>query len=43
MQFDRTIKAIECDNGCEFNNASTQAFFAFSGIVLQMSYPYTSP
>jgi hypothetical protein len=22
-QFGRTIKAIQCDNGCEFNNSST--------------------
>jgi hypothetical protein len=43
MQFDRTIKAVQCDNGHEFDNAPSHAFFVSSGVVLQMSYPYTSP
>jgi hypothetical protein len=42
-QFGHTIKAIQCDNGCEFDNASSHAFFASSGVVLQMSCPYSSP
>jgi hypothetical protein len=41
-QFGRTIKAVQCDNGHEFDNASSRAFFAPSGVVLWMSYPYTS-
>jgi hypothetical protein len=41
-QFGRTIKVVQCDNGHEFDNASSRAFFASSGVVLRMSYPYTS-
>jgi hypothetical protein len=42
-QFGRTIKAIQCDNGREFDNASSRAFFATKGVLLWMSFPYTSP
>jgi hypothetical protein len=42
-QFGRTIKAIKCDNGREFNNASSRAFFTTHGVILRMSCPYTSP
>jgi IS30 family transposase len=42
-QFGRTIKVIQCDNGCEFDNASSHAFFATKGVLLWMPYPYTSP
>jgi hypothetical protein len=42
-QFGRTIKAVQCDNGREFDNASSRAFFATKGVLLWMSCPYTSP
>jgi hypothetical protein len=42
-QFDRTIKAVQCDNGREFDNASSSAFFTTNRVILQMSCPYTSP
>jgi hypothetical protein len=42
MQFGRTIKVIQCDNDREFDNASSRAFFASSGVILRMSCPYTS-
>jgi hypothetical protein len=42
-QFGRTIKAIQCDNGREFDNTSSQAFFTTHKVVLRMSCPYTSP
>jgi hypothetical protein len=42
-QFGRTIKVVQCDNGQEFDNVSSQAFFTTHGVVLRMSCPYTSP
>jgi hypothetical protein len=42
-QFGRTLKAVQCDNGHEFNNASSRAFFTTKGVLLRMSCPYTSP
>jgi hypothetical protein len=42
-QFGRTIKVVQCDNGREFDNTSSRAFFVPNVVVLQMSYPYTSP
>jgi hypothetical protein len=42
-QFGRTIKVVQCDNGREFDNASSRAFFTTKGVLLWMSYPYTSP
>jgi hypothetical protein len=42
-QFHRTIKAVQCDNGREFNNATSRAFFTTKGVLLRMSCPYTSP
>ena len=42
-QFGDTIKAVQCDNGCEFDNSSARTFFLTHGIHLRMSYPYTSP
>jgi HJR/Mrr/RecB family endonuclease len=41
-QFDCTIQAVQYDNGREFDNAS-RAFFTPKGVLLRMSYPYTSP
>jgi hypothetical protein len=42
-QFGSTIKAIQCDNGREFDNSSTRIFLLSNGIQLRMSCPYTSP
>jgi hypothetical protein len=42
-QFGRTIKVVQCDSGWEFDNASSCAFFASSGVILWLSNPYTSP
>jgi hypothetical protein len=42
-QFGCTIKAVQCDNGREFDNSSTRAFFLANGVSLHMSCPYTSP
>jgi hypothetical protein len=41
-QFGRTIKVVQCDNGHEFDNASSRAFFITHGVVLWMSCPYSS-
>jgi hypothetical protein len=42
-QFSRTVKAIQCDNGREFDNSSTRIFLMSNGTELRMSCPYTSP
>jgi hypothetical protein len=42
-QFDRTVKAIQSDNGREFDNSSTRFFLLSNGTHLRMSCPYTSP
>jgi hypothetical protein len=42
-QFSCTIKAIQCDNGREFDNSSTRTFFLSKGAQLRMSCPYISP
>jgi hypothetical protein len=42
-QFSRTVKAIQCDNGHEFDNSSTRFFLLSNSTQLQMSCPYTSP
>jgi hypothetical protein len=42
-QFGRTIKVVQCNNDHEFDNASSHAFFATKGVILQMSCPYTYP
>jgi hypothetical protein len=42
-QFGRTVKAIQCDNGCEFDNSSTRIFLLSNGTQLWMLCPYTSP
>jgi hypothetical protein len=41
-QFGRKIKAIQCDNGREFDNSSTRIFLLSNGTQLRMSCPYTS-
>ncbi|WVZ65392.1 LOW QUALITY PROTEIN: hypothetical protein U9M48_014766 [Paspalum notatum var. saurae] len=42
-QFGLTIKAIQCDNGREFDNNASRSFFLTRGVQLRMSCPYTSP
>jgi hypothetical protein len=42
-QFGRTIKVVECNNGREFDNTSSCAFFVTKWVLLRMSCPYTSP
>ena len=42
-QFGTSVKAIQCDNGKEFDNSSARTFFLTKGIHLRMSCPYTSP
>jgi hypothetical protein len=41
-QFDRKIKAIQCDSGREFDNSFTRIFLLSNGTQLRMSCPYTS-
>jgi hypothetical protein len=41
-QFDSPIKAVQCDNGREFDHSSARMFFLTHGVVLRMSCPYTS-
>jgi histone deacetylase 1/2 len=41
-QFAAPVKAVQCDNGCEFDNSSARTFFLSWGIHLRMSCPYTS-
>jgi hypothetical protein len=42
-QFSRTIKAILCNNGHEFDNSSTYFFLVSNDTQLRMLCPYTSP
>jgi hypothetical protein len=42
-QFGLAIKAVQCDNGREFNNHTSCSFFLSRGVQLRMSCPYTSP
>ncbi|WVZ83833.1 hypothetical protein U9M48_030931 [Paspalum notatum var. saurae] len=41
-QFGLTIKAVQCDNGHEFDNNTSRSFFLSRGVQLRMSCPYTS-
>jgi hypothetical protein len=41
-QFGRTVKAIQCDNGCEFDNSSTRIFLLSNDTQIWMSCPYMS-
>jgi len=41
-QFGTTIKAVQCDNGREFDNSNSRTFFLTHGVRLRMSCPYTS-
>src|SRR6185312_15919597 len=42
-QFSLTVKAVQCDNGREFDNSISRSFFLSQGVQLCMSCPYTSP
>ncbi|XP_066357839.1 uncharacterized protein [Miscanthus floridulus] len=42
FHFDSSIKAVQCDNGREFDHSSARMFFLTHGVVLRMSCPYTS-
>ena len=42
-QFGLPVKAVQCDNGREFDNHAARAFFLSRGVHLCMSCPYTSP
>jgi hypothetical protein len=41
-QFSSTVKAIQCDNGREFDSPSTRTFLLSKGTHLMMLCPYTS-
>ena len=41
-QFGLIIKAVQCDNGREFDNSTSRSFFLSRGVQLRMSCPYTS-
>jgi len=41
-QYGATIKAVQCDNGREFDNSSARTFFLTHGAYLRMLCPYTS-
>jgi len=41
-QFGCVIKTVQCDNGREFDNSVSRAFFLAKGVSLRMSCPYTS-
>jgi hypothetical protein len=41
-QFRRPVRALQCDNGCEFDNSASRTFL-FHGVQLCLLCPYTSP
>ena len=41
-QFQAPIMCFQTDNGREFDNSASRAFFATRGIALRLTYPYTS-
>ena len=41
-QFNATVKAVQCDNGKEFDNSSARTFVLTNVVHLRMSCPYTS-
>jgi hypothetical protein len=41
-QFGRTVRAVQCDNGREFDNSTSRSFFLSHVTQLRMSCPYTS-
>ena len=38
-QFGLTVKAVQCDNGREFDNSMSRSFFLSRGVQLRMSCP----
>jgi hypothetical protein len=42
-QFGTSIKAVQCNNGREFDNSTSRTFFLTRSAHLRMSCPYTSP
>jgi hypothetical protein len=41
-QFGTMVKSVQCDNGQEFDNASTRSFLLTHGATIRMSCPHTS-
>jgi hypothetical protein len=41
-QFRRPVRALQCDNGREFDNNASRSFFLTHGVQLRLSCPYTS-
>jgi hypothetical protein len=41
-QFRRPVRALQCDNGHEFDNNTSWSFFLTHGVQLRLSCPYTS-
>jgi hypothetical protein len=41
-QFRRPVRALQCDNGREFDNNASRYFFLTHGVQLRLSCPYTS-
>jgi transposase InsO family protein len=41
-QFRRPVRALQCDNGHEFDNNASRSFFLTHGVQLRLSCPYTS-
>jgi hypothetical protein len=41
-QFRRPVRALQCDNGREFDNNTSRSFFLTHGVQLRISCPYTS-
>jgi hypothetical protein len=41
-QFWRPVRALQCDNGREFDNNASRSFFLTHGVQLRLSCPYTS-
>jgi hypothetical protein len=41
-QFHRPVRAMQCDNGREFDNNASRFFFLTHGVQLRLSCPYTS-
>lgn len=42
-QFGRPVRALQSDNGREFNNTALRSFYSANGNVLRLSCPYMSP
>jgi hypothetical protein len=40
-QFHRPVRALQCDNGREFDNHASRSFFLTHGVQLRLSCPYT--